>query len=113
VITKAHILEVHKILVENLTPPPKGEGSNYPGNLRQINVDIKNAEHTPPEALHVQEHMEGLINFINQTNSPQHDLLVTALPHHRMQGTVVFLASEASNYVTGETICVDGGWMAK
>ncbi len=83
-ITKAHILEIHKILVKNLTPPPKGEGSNHPGSLRQINVDIKNAEHTPPEALHVQEHMEELIDFINQPNSPQHDLLVTALSHHRM-----------------------------
>lgn len=30
-----------------------------------------------------------------------------------LQGAVVFLASEASNYITGETICVDGGWMAK
>lgn len=30
-----------------------------------------------------------------------------------VQGPVVFLASEASNYVNGYTIAVDGGWLAR
>lgn len=30
-----------------------------------------------------------------------------------VQGPVVFLASEASNYVTGYTVAVDGGWLAR
>jgi 2-deoxy-D-gluconate 3-dehydrogenase len=30
-----------------------------------------------------------------------------------LQGTLVFLASAASDYVTGYTIAVDGGWLAR
>jgi len=35
--------------------------------------------------------------------------LKTAGGPEDIMGTVVFLASEASNFITGQTICLDGG----
>lgn len=81
---RALISEIHKILVEGLTFPPRGEGARYPGQLRPINVNIEKSSHVPPEALKVPEYFEELMEFINQPLSTQYHLLAVAISHHRM-----------------------------
>jgi 2-deoxy-D-gluconate 3-dehydrogenase len=51
-----------------------------------------------------------------QKNSERYNALLARIPAGRwgepddLQGTILFLASRASDYVNGETIVVDGGW---
>ncbi|MFA5871022.1 MAG: Fic family protein [Candidatus Paceibacterota bacterium] len=83
-IGRSLISEVHKILVDGLTPPPSGEGSNFPGELRPINVSISKSVHIPPDTTKISEYFDELIDFINQPLDSQYHLLMIALSHHRM-----------------------------
>jgi len=83
-ISRAFISEIHKILVDGLTPPPGGEGSKYPGEMRPENVVITKSNHVPPEAIKVSDYFNELIAFINQPIESQYHLLVIAISHHRM-----------------------------
>lgn len=83
-INRAHISEIHKIIVDGLTPPPDGEGSQTPGTYRSTPVSITNSPHKPPEPIIIADYMDELINFVNTSVDLHNDLLITALSHHRM-----------------------------
>lgn len=75
----AHFLkELHSIITKELT----NEGSKESGKFRTCNVSINNAEHTPPDMLLVNDYMEKLINWINQEDKMQMQLLKVAIAHH-------------------------------
>lgn len=75
----AHFLkELHSIITKELT----NEGSKESGKFRTCNVAINNAEHTPPDMLLVNDYMEKLINWINQEDKMQMQLLKVAIAHH-------------------------------
>ena len=83
-INRAFISELHKMVVDGLTPAPDGDGDATPGLYRVVPVTIKNAKHIPPEnQILVDQYMEELINFIATNHSTQYDLLKTAIAHHR------------------------------
>lgn len=84
VFDRALISEIHKILVDGLTPPPAGEGSRYPGQLRPINVSIKNSALVPPPHFKVKDYFDELLSFVNGNLDTQYHLLAIALAHHRM-----------------------------
>ncbi len=84
VLTRAHISEIHKILVDGLAPPPQGEGSRTPGAFRTVPVRIQKSTHIPPEPVVIPHQIEQLLQFSNQQVEAKNDLLVTALAHHRL-----------------------------
>jgi Fic family protein len=82
-ISRALISEMHKMIVDELMPPPQGEGDSTPGQFRQVNLEISKSTYKPPEWLKVNEYMEELLDFVNREDSPKYDLLKTAIAHHR------------------------------
>ncbi len=82
-IDRAFISQLHKIVTEDLSPPPKGEGSKYPGMLRRENVKIVKSGHTPCEPYLLDEYFEKFLNFINSDLQEQYQLLMVAVAHHR------------------------------
>jgi len=80
-INRMFLSEIHKIVVKDLAS--NNEGSKTPGDYRESPIFIAQANFAPPDHLQVPSYMNELFNFINATNSPQHDLLKIALAHHR------------------------------
>lgn len=83
--SRAFISEIHKIITNNLTPPPSGEGSKYPGELRKHDVSIKKSPHIPPSHIILPEYFEKFIEFINFPHIEQNQLLKIAIAHHRFE----------------------------
>jgi len=54
-----------------------------------------------------------------QDNKERHDAILERIPANRwgepedFAGPVVFLASDAANYLHGTIVTVDGGWMGR
>lgn len=82
-INRAFLSELHKMIVDGLLPPPKGEGDETPGEYRRINLKINNSTHKPPDWLKVDDYMEELLDFVNRVDKPKYDLLKAAIAHHR------------------------------
>jgi Fic family protein len=82
-INRAFISEIHKIVVHELPPPPKGEGDKTPGQYRKGNLQITKSKHLPPDFTLVEDYMNELFQFINLEDGTKFDLLKTAIAHHR------------------------------
>ncbi|WP_124641984.1 Fic family protein [Amniculibacterium aquaticum] len=82
-INKIMISELHKIAVNNLPPPPNGEGDLTPGKYRSHNIKINNSAHLPPDSYLIESYMDELFRFINTEHSTKYDLLKAAIAHHR------------------------------
>ena len=82
-ITASFLSEIHKIVVDGLTPHPDGEGSKKPGSYRNVNVIIGGSNVVTAEFPLVPNLMNDLITFIQNPDAEKYDLLKTAISHHR------------------------------
>lgn len=81
--SRAYISELHKMITKELSAPPTGEGSRYPGELRKCDVSIARSKHTPPSYTVVKDYFEEFQKFINGSHKEQNQLLAVAIAHHR------------------------------
>lgn len=82
-INRLFVSEMHKMIVDDLLPPPNGEGDYTPGEYRKVNLKIQKSSHQPPDFLKVEEYMTELFDFIAKEDSPKYDLIKAAIAHHR------------------------------
>ncbi len=80
---RAFVSELHKIVVDGLEPPPKGEGDSTPGVYSKGIRRISGSSHLPPDAMQIERYMNDLYEFIDRKVTPKYDLLKTAIAHHR------------------------------
>ena len=106
--------EVYKDAPEFLNPPHYGASKAgviqltkyYASFLGSDNINVNAVTPGPFPSETVKKHQKFVTALENKTALGR-----VGLPED-LAGAFVFLASEASNYITGQNIVVDGGWTA-
>jgi Fic family protein len=78
-ITLGMIREFHKLTVKGL----RDDGSKSPGQFRAEEVTIGQSSHIPPNHVEVPALMQELIDYINEDQGRQYDIIKIAIAHHR------------------------------
>ena len=77
------ISHVHRLIMEDLRPPPAGDGDHRPGKFRQEEVGIGHSYHLPPPPWEIVSLMKELVTFMNSNHASKYDLIKAAQFHHR------------------------------
>ena len=83
VMDRDFIGEIHRLVMEDLRPPPAGDGDHWPGEYRKEDVGIGRSSHLPPPPWEITPLMNDLITFMTEDHPPKYDLIKAALFHHR------------------------------
>lgn len=70
------ILDIHSIVLDKID-------RNIAGRFRDGNVRITGARFTPPDALHLEEHMSDLVRWYTTEATDIHPIVKATLFHHR------------------------------
>lgn len=84
VISVPFILEVHKIVTQNLPIGKDQPGDKTPGKFRLKDVEITESSHVPPLGVKIKEYMKDYVEFANREDGKQFYLLKLAVLHHRL-----------------------------
>lgn len=79
IFTEMFIRKLHALAVSGLNR----EGDTTPGSYRSTEVRIAQTAHRPPGPESVPADMRELVEFMNESMSPQYHLLQVAIVHHR------------------------------
>ena len=107
--------EVYKDAPEFLNPPHYGAAKAgviqltkyYASFLGKSNINVNAVTPGPFPSAKVKKHLKFIAALEQKTALGR-----VGLPED-LAGAFIFLASEASNYITGQNIIVDGGWTTK
>lgn len=67
--------QLHELILKNTK-------NTEAGMFRKVNVEIKAASHAPPEALHVEEHINKMFTWMNRNIHKYDPIIMGAILHH-------------------------------